>query len=800
MKKVRNLISVALTFIIIVTSITTIFVGTSYATEEYNLKKVLLVQNTLPWECDSNTKLLNELLDDGYIDDYDVCSTDNIATYDIYSYSVIMLSNDQTSEGYNGYMNLLHSLEMFANFGGVVVFGACDEGWGGNGTYSGKLPGGVEKENYFSYGNSVADSDHPIVTGALTTPHELTESDLNGNYCSHTHFLVDTLPVGTNIILEDDYSAPTLIEYPFGDGYVIASGLTWEYYYTGDYSGGEYAFKAFDDLIVYALALSDVDVSASHMEIGVDNNSFRHNHYSFFGHNEGWLDFCKYTVSDEVFNKLMQYYNESWYESLPFVKNSLQEARDTKWGGSCLGLSLSEALAFTNRINLYNFTGISSSYYDLGEIGVLPYNTSKFMDLINYYQLSQHLDSINKVTVYENNGESNLSKLVPLANKAELTGEPFIITIIFKSNGKFGGHALTCVGCEETQNNDFRLRIIDVNDTVEYNYLTLKYDNASGQYKSVSFDKNYTASNGYEIYGVGYYTLNMFDKIDIDGANNNETPYATDNPSFNIYVDQDESEVNRYTNDSIHLFFDCNDYFKITDADTDEYFEYKDGDFYGTLEVLNQDVEINGEESKIQVDIAYGENYVVTPYNEELALTIASDYVYTSFITENADVINYSLSSDSLDIEGDNVDYKLYMSYNENNDMQKISGTFSDEATFVALEDGIDYSTENNTIHDIVNFSDENTDVVYEEHIDNDRDGVCDVCGEEVEIEFDVLLGDVNGDGKVSVIDAKWVLQVIANTRVFDDTQIIAADVNGDKKISVVDAKWILQIVAGTRV
>ena len=65
---------------------------------------------------------------------------------------------------------------------------------------------------------------------------------------------------------------------------------------------------------------------------------------------------------------------------------------------------------------------------------------------------------------------------------------------------------------------------------------------------------------------------------------------------------------------------------------------------------------------------------------------------------------------------------------------------------------------------------------------------------------IEVLLGDVNNDGKVSVIDAKWVLQVIANTRVFDDTQIIAADVNGDKKISVVDAKCILRIVAGTRV
>ncbi len=63
----------------------------------------------------------------------------------------------------------------------------------------------------------------------------------------------------------------------------------------------------------------------------------------------------------------------------------------------------------------------------------------------------------------------------------------------------------------------------------------------------------------------------------------------------------------------------------------------------------------------------------------------------------------------------------------------------------------------------------------------------------------DSLAGDANNDNKISVVDAKWVLQNLASLRDFDDNQKAIADVNGDGKLSVVDAKWILQAVAGIR-
>ncbi len=59
--------------------------------------------------------------------------------------------------------------------------------------------------------------------------------------------------------------------------------------------------------------------------------------------------------------------------------------------------------------------------------------------------------------------------------------------------------------------------------------------------------------------------------------------------------------------------------------------------------------------------------------------------------------------------------------------------------------------------------------------------------------------GDVNNDGNLSTVDAKWILQNIAGSRTFSNAQFKAADLNGDGKVTTVDAKWVLQTVAGMR-
>jgi hypothetical protein len=200
-----------------------------------SLGKVLLIQTNLPWQSTSNGKMLSELLASGVISGYGHCTVDSFNSgIDIGKYQVIMFANDQTTSSYQRYEYISDELEFFARSGGVVVFGACDRGWGGNGYLSGKLPGGVTKNDLYQPRNYIFDGSHPIVTGVLTDNISLTDSDLTGNYCSHVSFSEPSIPSGYNVILRGRTdSLPTLVEYPLGKGKVIASGLTWEYYYPG---------------------------------------------------------------------------------------------------------------------------------------------------------------------------------------------------------------------------------------------------------------------------------------------------------------------------------------------------------------------------------------------------------------------------------------------------------------------------------------------------------------------------------------------------------------------------------------
>lgn len=61
------------------------------------------------------------------------------------------------------------------------------------------------------------------------------------------------------------------------------------------------------------------------------------------------------------------------------------------------------------------------------------------------------------------------------------------------------------------------------------------------------------------------------------------------------------------------------------------------------------------------------------------------------------------------------------------------------------------------------------------------------------------VFGDVTGDGKVGALDARWILQHVAGTKEFDESQKLVADVNGDGKLGAIDARGVLQFVAGTK-
>lgn len=218
---------------------------------------VLLIQDRFPWTEDINEIMLARLQEQGYITGWDITTTSNLADVSFADYNIIYIANDQATSTYNRLAGYNSALESFARAGGVVIYGACDHGWA-SGDISYALPGNVTKGNYYSYYNYVANGSHPIVTGELTDGKAITNELLYSTYSSHTYFNANTLPEGAVVILQDANGKATLVEYPLGDGLIIASGLTWEYTYVRNYvNGTSFAKNVYDDLIVYAAYRQD---------------------------------------------------------------------------------------------------------------------------------------------------------------------------------------------------------------------------------------------------------------------------------------------------------------------------------------------------------------------------------------------------------------------------------------------------------------------------------------------------------------------------------------------------------------
>lgn len=230
------------------------------AAEANNGKKVLLIQDNIPWKSEANTKVLSSI---GV--DYQKVTTDQFLEVNLEDYALVIFANDQAFSTYNNYLQFKEYMELYASLGGVIIFGASDAGWA-EGSLTGALPGNVEKIHDYANYNYVSDMKHPIITAELSDGNGADVEGKNtlmwtSNYCSHSEFKESTLPAGSNILVRSTKTDnPTLVEYPLGNGRVIASGLTWEHSY--EYKNN-YAGAIMDDLFLYALRVSDFDGAAA---------------------------------------------------------------------------------------------------------------------------------------------------------------------------------------------------------------------------------------------------------------------------------------------------------------------------------------------------------------------------------------------------------------------------------------------------------------------------------------------------------------------------------------------------------
>ena len=218
---------------------------------------VLLIEDNLPWGYSANTNLLNDLLDNEKITEWDKISTSEVTLECLKEYSVVLIANVQGD--LQSINNLKDVFTEYVRLGGVLVYGACTQ------SDTALLPDGVQSVYNSSHNNYIVDNNNPIITRVYSENSSLFDSDFVGNACNHNYFT--NLPANSNVILQDASGRATLAEYAIGDGHVIASGLTWEFYYS-DLS--TYSNKAYDDLLLYALSLSGDIVEDDENDVVVD--------------------------------------------------------------------------------------------------------------------------------------------------------------------------------------------------------------------------------------------------------------------------------------------------------------------------------------------------------------------------------------------------------------------------------------------------------------------------------------------------------------------------------------------------
>lgn len=263
MKKIlKQLTAAACAVVLLITTQMQLITQATAGAAQKNVpqKKILLIQDNLPWSSNANTEVLGSI---GV--DYQKVSTTEFLDVELEDYSVIIFADDQAFSTYNNYLEFKEYMELYASMGGVIVFGAADGGWA-DGDMTGALPGNVEKLQRYTNYNYVADPKHPILTGVLSDGEgavtEGRDSEMwYSNYCSHSEFIESTLPAGANVLVRSSKTDnPTLVEYPLGSGRVIASGLTMEYSYS---YGDNFAKRIMDDLFLYALKVSDFNGDAA---------------------------------------------------------------------------------------------------------------------------------------------------------------------------------------------------------------------------------------------------------------------------------------------------------------------------------------------------------------------------------------------------------------------------------------------------------------------------------------------------------------------------------------------------------
>lgn len=181
---------------------------------------ILIIQESAEWGVDMQSFILTN-----FGKTSTKINSSQIAATDFSQFDIIITVGNQGTTYYNNISNNKAKFETFVNNGGVLQYQLAN--------YNGvtiNLAGGVNAPggNNETQNTSLLPT-HPIVAGLPVT---LLGNDANAGYFTN-------LPLEAKIITETKVSLkPTTIEYPYGNGLIIATTMTLGYLYNNGYNSG----------------------------------------------------------------------------------------------------------------------------------------------------------------------------------------------------------------------------------------------------------------------------------------------------------------------------------------------------------------------------------------------------------------------------------------------------------------------------------------------------------------------------------------------------------------------------------
>lgn len=513
--------------------------------------------------------------------------------------------------------------------------------------------------------------------------------------------------------------------------------------------------------------------------LGRDNNAFFHYNFEYEAENgktpaPGFLGVSNYSIPTNYYKNLSK--NATFSEKAKIIK-----ASKTQWGGSCYGIASTMCLNYSGDINLYAFFNGASNYRQFG----LPFVTTDFLNTITYYQLSQQIENngtkhayyycdLNNASPSSITKSSFLRKMVDICSNKE--------TAVFGMKVGTSGHAIVACGYHYDATNKLHIiRLYDENSVV--------WQEDIGTYAYMFISNDY---NDFEIKGDVSEDTSKLDAmwlVDITGNSSLADP--------TIFA---KGEFLTATNKKMYLTVNMGVPFEITNENGERLIY--DGKYYtGDMKIYDIKPIFNDSNSQVVYELDYCDNLMYSSSNKSIEIDVYDDENYYSLSGENIELVNASIT-DGLNIKGDNYSFSTRIGRESSDDVEVVSieGKGTNNVSIYKNKNNNVNVISDETIKDVsVEISSINTDelVIDEEELtkftlkDNNE-----IINNDNNNTKPYIFGDVNGDGKVSILDATEIQKHLAELSSLNTNQLSVADVNGDGKISILDATQIQKYLA----